>query len=93
LHQKRVTIYDIAKKVGVSHTTVALALRNHHRISEKRREQILSSGRENGLCARPAAGRAGIVSLTGASGAIAEYGGLDQPLGAAGEIARGTSRI
>lgn len=26
LHQKRVTIYDIAEKVGVSHTTVALAL-------------------------------------------------------------------
>ena len=40
LHQKRVTIYDIAAKVGVSHSTVALALRNHHRISEKRREQI-----------------------------------------------------
>lgn len=40
LHAKRVTVYDIAAKAGVSHTTVALALRNHHRISEKRRKQI-----------------------------------------------------
>jgi hypothetical protein len=40
LHQKRVTIYDIADKVGVSQTTVALALRNHPRISESRRKQI-----------------------------------------------------
>ena len=40
LHQKRVTVYDIAEKVGVSHTTVALALRNHHRIPEARRRQI-----------------------------------------------------
>ena len=40
LHKKRVTIYDIAEKVGVSHTTVALALHNHHRISERRRKDI-----------------------------------------------------
>jgi DNA-binding LacI/PurR family transcriptional regulator len=40
LNPKRVTVYDIAEKVGVSHTTVALALRNHHRIPEKRRRQI-----------------------------------------------------
>lgn len=40
MHQKRVTVYDIAQKVGVSHTTVALALRNHHRIPEARRLQI-----------------------------------------------------
>jgi len=40
LHIKRVTVYDIAEKAGVSHTTVALALRNHHRISEKRRKQV-----------------------------------------------------
>jgi DNA-binding LacI/PurR family transcriptional regulator len=48
LHQKRVTVYDIAGKVGVSHTTVALALRNHHRISEKRRKQIQRIAKEMG---------------------------------------------
>lgn len=48
LHQKRVTVYDIAEKVGVSHTTVALALRNNHRISEKRRKQIQRIAEEMG---------------------------------------------
>jgi DNA-binding LacI/PurR family transcriptional regulator len=40
LHQKRVTIYDIAARAGVSHSTVALALKNHGRISVGRRKQI-----------------------------------------------------
>ena len=40
MHEKRVTIYDIAAKAGVTKTTVSLALRNHYRISEKRRKQI-----------------------------------------------------
>lgn len=31
---------DVAKRLGVSHTTVAMALRNHHTISLKRREQV-----------------------------------------------------
>jgi LacI family transcriptional regulator len=53
LHHKRVTIYDIAKKVGVSHTAVALALRNHHRISEKRREQILQTAAKMGYVPDP----------------------------------------
>jgi DNA-binding LacI/PurR family transcriptional regulator len=53
LHQKRVTIYDIAAKAGVSHATVALALRNHHRISEKRREQIHRLAREMGYAPDP----------------------------------------
>jgi LacI family transcriptional regulator len=48
LHQKRVTIYDIADKVGVSQTTVALALRNHPRISEARRKQIKRVAAEMG---------------------------------------------
>lgn len=37
---KRVTVYDIAEKLGVSHATVSLALRNHPSISEKRRAQV-----------------------------------------------------
>jgi DNA-binding LacI/PurR family transcriptional regulator len=48
LHSKRVTVYDIAEKAGVSHTTVALALRNHHRISEKRRVQIQRIAKQMG---------------------------------------------
>lgn len=53
LHHKRVTIYDIAAKVGVSHSTVALALRNHHRISEKRRQQIVRVAAEMGYVPDP----------------------------------------
>lgn len=48
MHQKRVTIYDIAARVGVSKTTVALALRNHHRIPEERRKQIQKVAAEMG---------------------------------------------
>jgi len=35
-----VTLADVAKKVGVSSTTVSLALRNHPRISQDRRKEI-----------------------------------------------------
>src|SRR5471032_574858 len=37
---KRVTLRDLAKKIGVSHTTVSLALRNHPSINPARRQQI-----------------------------------------------------
>lgn len=37
---KRITLRDVADQLGVSHTTVAMALRNHHSISPKRREQV-----------------------------------------------------
>lgn len=40
MQTRRVTQADIAAKLGVSHATVALALKNHHRISMKRREQV-----------------------------------------------------
>lgn len=53
MHHKRVTIYDIAAKVGVSHATVALALRNHHRISEKRRKQVQRVAAEMGYAPDP----------------------------------------
>jgi DNA-binding LacI/PurR family transcriptional regulator len=33
---RRTTLLDVAKVLGVSHTTVALALKNHHRISKTR---------------------------------------------------------
>lgn len=53
MHHKRVTIYDIAAKVGVSHVTVALALRNHYRISEKRRKQVQRVAAEMGYSPDP----------------------------------------
>jgi LacI family transcriptional regulator len=48
LDTKRVTLHDLAKQLGVSHTTVALALKNHHRISAKRREQVQKLAKEMG---------------------------------------------
>jgi DNA-binding LacI/PurR family transcriptional regulator len=53
VNTKRVTIYDIARRVGVSHSTVALAMRNHHRISEGRRKQILKVAAEMGYVPDP----------------------------------------
>jgi DNA-binding LacI/PurR family transcriptional regulator len=40
MHRRRVTQSDIAAKLGVSIATVNLALKNHHRISLKRRTQV-----------------------------------------------------
>lgn len=45
---KRVTLNDIAQAVGVSRTTVSLALANHKRISEQRRKQIKQTALEMG---------------------------------------------
>lgn len=50
---KRVTVYDIAKKVGVSHTTVACALGNRKEVSQKRREEILRVAAEMGYTPDP----------------------------------------
>ncbi len=44
----RVSLRDIAKKVGVSHVTVSLALRNHPRISTAVRERIRALAEEMG---------------------------------------------
>lgn len=40
MSSKRVTLRDLAKKLGVSHTTVSLALRDHPAISPERRREI-----------------------------------------------------
>ena len=50
---KRVTIYDIARKVGVSHTTVARALGNRGEVSEQRREEIRRVAAEIGYIPDP----------------------------------------
>ena len=39
--KRRVTLKDIASQIGVSHTTVSRALRNHPDISPERKEQII----------------------------------------------------
>jgi len=50
---KRVTVYDIARSVGVSHTTVARALRDSKAVTQKRREQIQRVALEMGYYPDP----------------------------------------
>lgn len=45
---KRITLRDIAQKVGVSHVTVSLALRGSTEVSLKRREEICKIAEEMG---------------------------------------------
>ena len=42
---KEITIYDIAKEVGMSPTTVSRALSNHPRVKEKTRGKILNAAK------------------------------------------------
>ena len=51
--KKRVTVYDIAKKVGVSHTTVARALRDSKDVTQSRREEIQRVALEMGYYPDP----------------------------------------
>jgi len=53
MQTRRVTQADIAAKLGVSHATVALALKNHHRISTKRREQVQRLAKKMGYSPDP----------------------------------------
>lgn len=48
MQTRRVTQADIAAKLGVSHATVALALKNHHRISPKRRAEVQRMAKKMG---------------------------------------------
>lgn len=49
----RVTLKDIAAKLGISHTAVSLALRNHHRISKASRERIQRVAKQMGYVPDP----------------------------------------
>jgi DNA-binding LacI/PurR family transcriptional regulator len=48
MQTRRITQADIAAKLGVSHVTVALALKNHPRISLKRRQEVQRLARKMG---------------------------------------------
>ncbi len=45
---KNVTIYDIAKKLGVTHATVSRALNDHPRISEKTKQRVSQAAEKMG---------------------------------------------
>lgn len=53
LGEKRVTVYDIAKSLGVSHTTVARALRDSKDVARWRREEIQRVALEMGYYPDP----------------------------------------
>jgi DNA-binding LacI/PurR family transcriptional regulator len=48
LHSKRITLRDVAQKVGVSHVAISLALRNDPSISLKRRVEIKQAAEQMG---------------------------------------------
>lgn len=48
LPSSRITLRDIAARLGISHVTVSLALKNHPRISQKRRKQVQALAEEMG---------------------------------------------
>src|SRR5260370_7652077 len=48
MNTHRVTLDDVARQLGVSHTTVAMALKNHPRISKNRREQVQKMAEQMG---------------------------------------------
>ncbi len=50
---RRITIYDIAAALGVSHTTVSMALRNNPRISEATRIRVQEKAAAMGYCPDP----------------------------------------
>lgn len=52
-HFARVTLMDVAAKLGVSHTTVSLALKNHHRISKASRERVQRVAKQMGYVPDP----------------------------------------
>ena len=53
MKQRRVTMADVAAKLGLSRIAVSMALRDHHRISLERRREIRRVAREMGFVPDP----------------------------------------
>lgn len=53
MKQWRVTMADVASKVGVSRIAVSMALRDHHRISLATRKKVQRVAREMGFAPDP----------------------------------------
>src|ERR1043165_4114045 len=53
MKQRRVTMADVAAKVGVSRIAVSMAWRDHHRISLELRRKIKRTAREMGFVPDP----------------------------------------
>ena len=53
MNTQRVTVYDIAERIGCSHATVSLGLRNSPQISQSRREQVKRVAEEMGYSPDP----------------------------------------
>ena len=53
VNPKRVTVYDIAERLGCSHATVSLSLRNSPQISAPRREQVRRMAEKMGYAPDP----------------------------------------
>ena len=53
MKQRRVTMADIAAKVGVSRIAVSMALRDHHRISLELRKQVKRVAKQMGFVPDP----------------------------------------
>jgi len=52
--ESRVTLRDIARRIGISHATVSLALKNHPNISQRRKEEVQRVAKEMGYRPDPA---------------------------------------
>lgn len=53
MNHRRVTMSDVAAKLGISSATVGLALRGHHRVSEERRREVQRVAKEMGYTPDP----------------------------------------
>lgn len=71
VREKRVTLHDVAKAAGVTHTTVSLVIQGNPRISEETRERVMAVVKEldyrpNRLARQLAGGRNHTIAIVAA---------------------------